>query len=169
MSSKLSVQGSGSQDPLYDALTREHRAIDEGLQATLGSIEQGAPDYEPLRRALEVLRRHLYIEEAMLFPPLQTGGMAAAILVMLREHGRFWNLMNELDAETTAKQAAEVGKNAKFLLELLERHNTKEEPVLYEQLAEQLPAAVREEIMAFLPEGVTPDGWSCERAGAESR
>ena len=46
----------------------------------------------------------------------------------------------------------------------LERHNTKEEPILYPQADLVLSAAATVELREFLASGRMPDGWVCQRA-----
>ncbi len=75
---------------LSDALTREHRDIDTGIRAFVVDLERGVVSPEPLLSAFEALRRHIYLEEAFLFPPIRQAGVLMPILVMLREHGTLW-------------------------------------------------------------------------------
>ena len=51
-------------------------------------------DTAPVVRAMESLRRHIFLEEQLLFPPLREAGMIAPVLVMLREHGEIWQSLD---------------------------------------------------------------------------
>src|SRR5699024_6830907 len=51
------------------------------------------------------------------------------------------------------------------MLELLEAHNSKEEPIIYTRADADLPAEARTQLQEFLRRGSTPAGWVCERAG----
>lgn len=148
------------------ALEQEHRSIDQGIAATLSSIADGHPDFGPLRGALSLLRRHIYLEEARLFPPLRGGRLAAAIFVMLREHGEMWGDMTALDARIEAGDAAAVASQARSLLAALDQHNGKEEPVIYSGMDPDLPPGLATELVAWLAEGRMPAGWVCARATA---
>ena len=50
------------------------------------------------------------------------------------------------------------------MLDLLEAHNSKEEPIIYTRADADLPAESRAELQEFLRRGSMPDGWVCERA-----
>lgn len=82
---------------LAAALEREHREIDTGIAEYVGGHDLGA-----LQRAMAALRRHIYLEEEFLFPPLREAGLVAPLFVMVREHGQLWQTMQELDAALAA-------------------------------------------------------------------
>lgn len=150
---------------LSAALEREHREIDEGIKAYLTGRAQGQARVEALRRAIAALRRHIYLEEALLFPPLHDAGLALPILVMLREHGEIWLTLDGLGAQLRINpEAGVMSEICRVLLEQLERHNSKEEPILYPQADCVLSAAAAAELSAFLATGSMPAGWVCARA-----
>jgi regulator of cell morphogenesis and NO signaling len=68
---------------LGSALEREHREIDGGIEKFAAGLEAGGMDTEPLLQAMAGLRRHIYLEEEFLFPPLRANGMMMPIFVML--------------------------------------------------------------------------------------
>src|SRR5699024_3064287 len=159
------------------ALTREPGAIDAGIEAFVASMgaSAGGPAgtisewAAPLLVAMAALRRHIYLEEEFVFPPIRAGGLVMAIMVMLREHGELWRAMDELTdlLETAADDPArheERGKHGSSRLELLEAHTTKEEPIISSRADADLPAEARAELQDFLRRGTMPDGWVCERA-----
>jgi iron-sulfur cluster repair protein YtfE (RIC family) len=146
---------------LATALEREHREIDAGIEAFLAAPADGPDESEPLQRAMAALRRHIFLEEAFLFPPLREAGLFAPIFVMLREHGEIWDTLDAL-----AAARAPASGLCRELLGRLERHNTKEEQIVYAQADAVLTAAAGAELMAFLAAGRLPDGWVCARAGA---
>lgn len=147
---------------LADLLTREHRDIDGGIERFVAGLDRGAADPEPLLSAFAALRRHIYLEETFLFPPLRQGGMAMPIMVMQREHGTLWRLMDSLAALLAADgSAAELEPGCRQLLAELDRHNGKEEPVIYPHADAGLPGETAAELAEFLRTGSTPDGWVC--------
>lgn len=154
---------------LAELLTREHRAIDGGIERFVAGLDRGAADPGPLLSAFAALRRHIYLEETFLFPPLRQGGMVMPVLVMLREHGALWRLMDSLAALLAADASvAELEPGCRELLAELDRHNGKEEPIIYPHadadLTEQTAAALAE----FLRTGSTPDGWRCAALDPQS-
>lgn len=148
-------------ETLAAALEREHREIDAGVEAFLA--EGGARG--SLTEALQALRRHIYLEEEFLFPPLRGAGFFAPIFVMLREHGELWRTMAAIEQEL-AGDGAGVPAQCKLLLAQLEKHNSKEEPILYPHADDVLGAPASAELHSFLERGSLPDGWVCSGANA---
>jgi regulator of cell morphogenesis and NO signaling len=152
-------------ETLATALEREHREIDEAIEAFLASGEDGGR-LESLTQAMQALRRHIFLEEEFLFPPLcDTGplhdaGLAAPVLVMLREHGELWRTMESIERELGEDEAQlSLQARCKLLLAQLDRHNSKEEPILYPHSDSVLGAPASAELKAFLERGRMPEGW----------
>ncbi|AIY01566.1 hypothetical protein ART_1967 [Arthrobacter sp. PAMC 25486] len=159
---------------LGQALELEHREIDGGFEAYVASLDDSAgvqatpepaADAGPLMAALTGLRRHIYLEEEFLFPPLKRAGLMGPIFVMLREHGLLWK---QLDAvESLFQGSADAGEMrlaCNDLLALLSDHNAKEEPIIYTQADEILGAEASGELLKFLDQGTTPEGWAASAA-----
>jgi hemerythrin-like domain-containing protein len=151
-----------TMETLAAALEREHHEIDGAIEAYL---EEPGENAESLARALAALRRHIYLEEQFLFPPLRAAGFVAPIFVMLREHGELWRTMESIERELE-DDAASVPGECKWLLALLAKHNAKEEPILYPHADSALTAPASAELREFLREGRLPDGWVCSGASA---
>ena len=147
-------------DTLAAALEREHREIDAGVEAYLADADA---DTTALGGALRALRRHIFLEEEFLFPPLREAGLVAPIFVMLREHGEIWDTLDAVEAQLAGGDPADACRG---LLEQLDRHNSKEEPIVYPQADTELSASASAGLRAFLECGSMPDGWVCARAGA---
>ena len=152
---------------LASALETEHREIDGGIEAFTAGLAAGTNDPAPLVRALAGLRRHIYLEEEFLFPPLRAAGMTIQLFVMLRQHGELWASMDALDG-LLAGAAGPDALNAACseLLALLDRHNTKEDPIIYPQADKVLTESANTELHSFLASGQMPEGWVCEKARA---
>jgi regulator of cell morphogenesis and NO signaling len=152
-------------EELSAALEREHREIDEGIESFASGSLPG--DAGKLSGAIQALRRHIYLEEAFLFPLLREGDPAlfAPVLVMLREHGQLWDLLDLLDEELAARPGGETMTGlCKKLTVMLLHHNLKEEKVLYPQADELLPESAAERLRQFMAAGQLPEGWACARA-----
>jgi hypothetical protein len=154
---------------LADALEREHREIDGGIDAYAHALAEGSTDVEPLTRAMAGLRRHIYLEEEFLFPPLREAGMVMPIFVMLKEHGDLWNSMDQLEALLAPKAGTDASvllERCRELLATLDAHNSKEEPIIYTQ-ADVVPSSdANAKMRAFLESGTMPAGWVCTKASA---
>lgn len=156
-----------SERTLSAALEREHREIDGGIEAYTAGTGTGMYDDDALLAALSALRRHIYLEEAFLFPPLREAGLMMPILVMEREHGTLWDLMDTLtDQHDGGAAPAELVSTCAELLSVLDAHNSKEEPIIYPQADAALDAGATARLQEFIDSGTTPDGWICARAGA---
>jgi len=143
------------------ALEREHRDIDNCLEAFRGDPGTAA---DVLRTGVAALRRHIYLEEAFLFPPLRTAGLEMPVQVMLREHGQIWQLMDRALAALDAGQVDPAVAAVDELMALLERHNTKEEPVIYPHADTDLLPEQADQLDLFIGMGGMPEGWVCEYA-----
>jgi hypothetical protein len=155
------------EDPmtLAEALEREHVDIDAGIEAFTTGLGSVAPRVEPMLAAIAALRRHIYLEETMLFPPLRAAGMFGPVMVMLLEHGRMWQSMDAL--EPLVREGGtdpRVPQLCTDLVALLQSHNPKEEQILYPQADGALHGPAGAELREFLATGAMPDGWVCERA-----
>jgi regulator of cell morphogenesis and NO signaling len=151
---------------LAAALEGEHREIDRGIEAFLASRAEGRAETTQLTEAIAALRRHIFLEEEFLFSPLREAGMVAPVFVMLREHGEIWDTIDALEAQLKADPAGPaVSEICEQLLAELERHNSKEEPILYPQADDVLSDAASASFEAFLTAGAMPVGWICAQAG----
>jgi len=154
-----------AEETLSGVLEVEHRDIDGGIEEYLSGIDTGTADTGALLRAIGALRRHIYLEEAFLFPPLKAAGMTMPIFVMEREHGELWDAMDALDAMIASESDASTMRNAcRELLATLDGHNSKEEPVIYPQADARLEADATAKLHEFLENGIMPDGWRCAKA-----
>jgi hemerythrin-like domain-containing protein len=155
-----------TEGTLSAALEREHREIDEGVDAFRAGVSAGTATAEPLLQAMAALRRHIYLEEEFVFPPLRAAGMVPPIFVMLREHGELWTTMDALETEVAQDPAGDAASAACQMLTVqLQTHNSKEEPIIYPQVDSTLEPEAQQQLNAFLESGTTmPDGWVAERA-----
>lgn len=155
--------------PLSEALEAEHEVVDAGIKrfrdAVANGISQDSPLSETLAETLTLLRRHIYVEEEFLFPPLREAGMIMPILVMIKEHGEIWDLMDQLEQLATGSSTeAESLALTQQLLDLLDKHNQKEEPIIYPQVDLTLSSTATAELNDFLSNRSMPEGWICEKA-----
>ncbi len=150
-------------ETVADALEREHHEIDEGIETFTAAITGGTPDRQPLIRAVAALRRHIYLEEEFLFPPLRAAGLVMPVFVMVREHGQMWKILDALDDELRdGAVRASVADLLRDLQEQLAAHNPKEEQILYPQTEQTLSVAAKTELRELLDTGQLPEGWVCE-------
>lgn len=158
---------------LADALTIEHHEIDAGIEAFVAGSSDDTPVSQwaaPLVEAMTALRRHIYLEEEIVFPRIRSGAMLMPVLVMLREHGEIWRLMDDLERQLSAAGAdeepgrSELVASCHRMLHLLEQHNQKEEPVIYPHVDADLDWVAQAHLRELLAEGTLPPGWVAEQA-----
>jgi iron-sulfur cluster repair protein YtfE (RIC family) len=150
-------------ESLAAALEREHHEIDAGLESL--TRDGDVPDVAASLRAIAALRRHIYLEEEFLFPPLSGGNLVAPLFVMLREHGQMWQTLDELETKLRAESdAATLRECCRRLAVQLLHHNTKEERVIYPAADESLPPDVAARLQELLETGELPEGWVCAKA-----
>lgn len=151
-------------ETLTDALEREHHEIDAGILAYVDGLGRDESRTDELDRAVQALRRHIYLEEEFLFPPLRAAGMLPPVLVMLREHGEIWRVLDALDSVDPAADADQARERCRELLALLADHNAKEEPIIYPQGDHVLSDEAKRELGTFIDSGEMPKGWVCAQA-----
>lgn len=175
---------------LGHALELEHRVIDGGIETFIASLEAAATaNSAPLNSALHGLRRHIYLEEEFLFPPLKGAGLMGPLFVMMREHGQLWRQMHAVEAlldvadlvevQASPDAEAEPGRHALAasatkedalreacteLLALLDAHNAKEETIIYAHADAILGTVASNDLLAFLGSGSMPESWVCSAA-----
>lgn len=141
-----------------ETLAAQHREIDAGIKGGVDASGARAA----LTNALALLRKHLYVEEAALFPPLVATGLAMPVFVMKREHGQMWPLIATLEKSCAAGTAmADLREPCRQLFQLLQMHNPKEEQIVYtaaDRLAKQQGDGA---LATAIATAKMPDGWTC--------
>ncbi|MGH3414615.1 MAG: hemerythrin domain-containing protein [Marmoricola sp.] len=152
-----------THESVATALEREHREIDRSMAEFARS-----GDEDSLRGAIRGLRGHICAEEQFLFPALRGAGLIAPVFVMLREHGQMWALLDDLvrslDDGIDEWADSDVPRLCAELISLEERHNPKEEQILYPQADRALSTEDLARLRRFLDSGEVPEGWVCEQA-----
>ena len=145
-------------------LEREHHQIDEAIAAYIASPAHGR-NPEPLVRAVSALRRHIFLEEELVFPKLRHAGTTAAMSVMLREHAQIWAGLDAIDRELQAGvDDRMVAKHCHELAVRLQHHNLKEERTIYAQADQALADEEAAKLAALLEACELPAGWVCIKA-----
>jgi iron-sulfur cluster repair protein YtfE (RIC family) len=161
--------GQAQRESLSRALEQEHREIDEVIKGWADGTPPGRDERAALGRAVEELRRHIYAEEELLFPPLRDAGMVGPILVMLREHADMWPLLDALDSRLVHDGEDELLRTTcRKLLILLAHHNPKEEQILYPEIDRIVPADTAPAVHELREVGRIPADWTCQFLRAKS-
>lgn len=132
-------------------MQQDHVLIDEIADRAVAAAEAG--DWAALEREgpefLRRLRRHIEMEEQVLFPAFeQRTGMAEAgpSKVMRIEHGQMQPILTRMQEAVAARDGAGYQRATRALLEILVPHNQKEEQMMYPML----DSTVGEDVQAVL-------------------
>lgn len=157
-----------SDENLSAALEREHQEIDAGIGDFLDKLDAGSVDAEALRATLAALRRHIYLEEQLLFPPISKGAQMMSVFGMIRGHGEIWRTVDALDGlvggPDDPADPDTLREVCQRLVALLVDHNKVEEPVIYPAADTGLAPEQAAELAEFLEAGRMPEGWVCAKA-----
>src|SRR5690625_2292612 len=140
-------------------LTTQHRKIDQGVS----DVMEGTGDLETLRRTMELLRLHLYVEEEFLFPSLAGNHLEMPIYIMQHEHGQIWSFLERLSDACRQEEAPTdaVREDCRKVLKLWKLHDPKEEDLMYALADRQAAADPRGTLAADIKAARVPDGWLC--------
>ncbi len=152
-------------DTVGRQLEHDHHRIDDSFAQFAKSLNESSIDRDAFDVAAGALRHHIYVEETLHFPVLRAVGLLAPVLVMMREHGEIWDLLDAIGQSLTAGNTDEAQRLWPQLSAVLEQHNAKEEQILYPAGDQKISAADAELIITTLATGETPAGWVCEMAG----
>jgi regulator of cell morphogenesis and NO signaling len=144
-------------------LKSDHHIMDEGFEAFIALARTGTVDAGIVTPAIEALRRHIWVEEETFFPPLRQAGVVGPILVMLREHGEIWAHLDELDRVLAQPNPdPELARTVcTGLIQVLGRHNSKEENILYATADRFLDAESIHRVVVDELNAKRPQDWSC--------
>jgi hemerythrin superfamily protein len=134
-------------------MTKDHQDTNEILDTVLKDSIKGVVDRESIAKVTEMLRRHIYIEEEILFPTLPSDN-DKDIEFLEVQHGEVFRFLKSLNSNNNADLIKDISKK---LLDLLIEHNAFEESFIYGNF-EKLDAAFIEKI-------TFPVGWKCRYAG----
>lgn len=142
-------------------LAVQHQHIDQGVEG----IVSGTSDTAALAASLRLLREHVYVEEAALFPLLEANGLTIPVFVMKREHGQMWPLIVRLETACANGTSTEsLRADCATLLQLLNMHNPKEEQILYTAADRYEPTHADASLIGAMAKAKMPAGWKCAMA-----
>lgn len=143
-------------------LTEQHRIIEEGI---VGLVD-GSGSRKELTKAIYLLRKHIYVEEEVLFPIVAEDGKREMALAQMKyEHGDMWPHL-ELAIELLERNAPldDLFKPANALMELLHIHDAKEEEAIYTIAHRYAAQATNPPLASLFKTYDIPAGWKCLRA-----
>jgi hemerythrin-like domain-containing protein len=144
---------------------RQHREIGAAIATFIEILQRGSLRTSQVAAMLEVLRRHIYVEEVFLFPAIREAGIVIPIVAMMREHGQLWATMESLTQLLTEPEDSPRLKAAcTQLLDQLHKHSFNEEPAIYLHANYEFSSSTSAELTRFVATGRLPEGWTCQQA-----
>ncbi|MCL4342542.1 MAG: hemerythrin domain-containing protein [Candidatus Thermoplasmatota archaeon] len=142
---------------IRESLERDHDLEHGKLVEARISMIRGQLDKDSFLEFVNNIRRHIYIEEEIIFPDLigLDSNLKGPISGLEMEHASLWMLMDRILEETAS---GEVRKSPKYLDEMeriLAVHNAVESTNIYPK--------IKDERVPNLEQAALPEGWICRR------
>ncbi|MGC8505880.1 MAG: hypothetical protein ACP5NK_04130 [Thermoplasmata archaeon] len=135
-------------------MTKDHQDTNEILDLVLKESIKGYVDKESIAVVTEMLKRHIYIEEEILFPMLPPESNRDVNFLEM-QHGEVFRLLKFLNSNNNSADL--ISDISKKLLDILIEHNAFEESFIYGNF-DKMDAA-------FIEKAVLPADWKCRYAG----
>ena len=142
---------------IRESLERDHDQEHGKLVEARISMSRGEFDKNSFLEFVNNIRRHIYIEEEIIFPDLVVldSNLKGPVSGLEMEHASLWMLMDRILAET---DSGTVRKSPKYLEEIeriLAVHNAVESTNIYPK--------IKDERIPDLEQATLPEGWICRR------
>jgi len=135
-------------------LSYDHRRLDALLDEVAAAVEDGDFELaeEPFRAFDEGLRRHIRLEDEVVFPAFEraTGNREGPTVAMRGEHQDILRLLANLREAMARREARAADPIAEALTSLLMRHNIKQERFVCPGTDSALDNSSRSELVARL-------------------
>lgn len=147
-------------------MAHDHYYIDDCFAAYADAARQGRIARFQLEEGIRRLRHHFWVEEEFVFPAMAHAN-PGPVMVMLREHGVIWDLVDELeelhaDGDPDPLMAVTLYE---ALEQQMEKHNFTEDNVLYAVTDDVLDEELARPVLHALAREM-PTGWRCAMATA---
>ncbi len=145
-----------------ELLAGQHRVMELGI----GGLVDGSGSREELSEAVYLLRRHIYVEEAFLFPIIkQDQGRWMALAQMQSDHGDMWpHIESAIYLLQANAPLDDLFPAAQAMLKLLEVHDQREETAIYSVADRYVADANYPSLESLFAATEIPPGWRCLRA-----
>lgn len=127
---------------IKEFMAQDHKDCDQLFvdAENAASTEDWITATQAFNEFINVMERHLVIEETELFPAFEEAtGMTMGPTEMMRmEHGQMRELFSEMREAVEQKNSDDYLGAAETLLILMQQHNMKEEQILYNMMDQRL-------------------------------
>lgn len=145
-----------------DLLTDQHRRMELGI----AGLVDGSGSRAELTDGVYLLRRHIYVEEAFLFPVIeQDAGRLMALARMRYEHGDMWpHIESAIDLLAAKADLDDLLPASEAMLRLLRAHDPKEEEAIYTAADRYHAGDGHPPLADLFATNEIPAGWKCRYA-----
>ncbi|MEO9091697.1 MAG: hemerythrin domain-containing protein [Rhodanobacter sp.] len=145
-----------------ELLAEQHRMLELGIRG----LVDGSGSRQDLSEAIYLLRRHIYVEEAFLFPVIDRDqGRWMALAQMKYEHGDMWpHIESAIELLQAKASLDDLFPAAQTLLKLIEIHDFKEERAIYSVADRDVANTNHPPLESLFAVTSIPPGWRCLRA-----
>jgi len=144
----LALKDRGTMDVSY-YMTNDHKETNELIEKLISQANQSSNAI--LSSIDSRLRKHIFIEETILFPKLPPE-MVDDVKYLEKEHGEVFRLLGSI---TNCKNEKQLQQLAQQLLDLLREHNSYEESFIYDYYQ-------NEEVGPLIEFADPPKLWQCK-------
>lgn len=148
---------------LHRILEREYPDIKRGMDDFL--LQRGGVTGAilGLRGSITALRRHIYLEQEFLFPPLRAAGMTGQVFAMSFEHQALWRTADQMEEQLADGSAPDMQQQTcRMLIAELDQHISKEGPIVFGHADELLTPEEQATLRDFVESALLPPGWVCQ-------
>ncbi|MGB6500789.1 MAG: hemerythrin domain-containing protein [Thermoplasmata archaeon] len=149
-----------SVEPPSQMLSGDHRELDQKFEEFKATpVSEMAQRRERFDRFATDLRRHIEVEERLLFPVFGEGNSSRRLLVdlMLDEHRRIEEVLQRIHLRLDAGPESTEGLEFE-LLNVLWAHDAREEESVYPWFDSHLPSDLTRTVNRELRESAPPSG-----------
>lgn len=150
---------------LQKILERDFPAIERGINEFLALHGGSTAATVGLRRSIEALRRHIYVEQEFVFPPLRSAGREGPVIAMSSDHADLWRTMDELETFLADHKSPKAQQQTcQILMAELDRHLSREDPIVFRHVVEVLTPQDEATLRDEVEHAVLPPDWVCPGA-----
>ncbi len=142
-------------------LQHAHRRIEGWLIEFEEKLDEGLVELPLLESARAELRRHMYVEEKLVFPRAEHK-FKEVVALLLEGHGFIWDAAEKLWSEAHRQQdIGSLKKSTQALARLLAIHSAEEDMGIYPDLLDLLGPAASAELLRSCSVATAPQDWVC--------
>ena len=143
---------------LSEIFTDQHRKIDALLVEFIKSLKENDQENEELAELRKLLRTHIYLEENVLYPVVETGENHNGINGLEVEHAGVFRLLDRIQSYIARSDFVRATDRAEGLVRVLAAHNGKEMQTVYSAL-DALPDIEQAVIIDRIKSLDVPENW----------